>query len=382
MSSILDMSPGKPDYWSEISNFLLKHFITNERFDVILMQNVNFNYLTNALFWILLSFSGGFAGFFKVFEVFLKSSNIKYYKRKQFVRSIWNIAFYAACSLFLYFYNQFMILPQLSKNQGRYSLFYSSENLIFFKSQQCEKFQFYSLFIITFYIHGAILDFKEADILEAASKALYTLALIAVDVYKYENYFVGLNLSIGLYNIITECLFILALQLSIKNRLIFQVFLGLRIASWSHVFISLIPFKYLVPTLFAKDFKIILNIIIWLWYGLSIWNSPVLQYFYHQIYHNTPVDCTGEGSAAKCILLRDSSEFRHFKSLKKAYLELKIAHEKLRVSNMSAETSESSSAKAFQAIKCIMTLKRKLKRIREGRGSTADDETEDLATDC
>ncbi|XP_067636921.1 uncharacterized protein [Eurosta solidaginis] len=385
MTSILDMKPGPPDYWADIYNFFLplKYLITNERLDA-LMQQMDLNYLMNAMFWIFLFFAAGFMLFYKISEVFLKLSNVKFYNRKQFARTIWNVSFYAACTLFLYFYNEFMLLPQLSKNQGRYSLFYSSENMIFYRSQQCEKFQFYSLFIITFYLHSAILDFKESDYLEAGSKTLYLLALVALDFFKYESYFVGLNLSLGIYNILTETLFLLALINSNGSRLLFQVFLGLRIASWSHVFISLLPFKYLVPTLFAKNFKLTLNVIIWLWYGISIWNSPVLQYFYHQIYHSSPMDCSGEGSAAKCILLKDSSEHRHFKTLKKAYMEVKLAHEKLKVSTLTSPSgSESSftSAKAFQAIKCIMTLKRKLKRIREGRGSEIENDAEDMANE-
>ncbi|XP_075157573.1 uncharacterized protein LOC142230833 [Haematobia irritans] len=383
--SILDSRAHKLTLGEEISNFFLplKYLITTDRFDA-LVENIDFNYLANAMFWIFLLFSLGFVGFHNLFQVFLKTSNIKFYKRKQFSRSIWNIAFYAACTLFLYFYNEYVILPQLLKNQGRYSLFYSSEDHIFYKSQQCEKFQFYSLFIITFYLHGAMLDFKESDYLDGASKGLYLLALVAIDTYRYENYFVGVNLILGIYNIITEILSLLALQNSKRNILVYQIFLGLRIASWSHVFISLLPFTYLVPTLFAKNFKIILNIVIWLWYGLSIWNSPVLQYFYHQIYHNTPADCSGEGSAAKCILLKDSSEHRHFKALKKAYLEVKLAHEKLNSSSVMATGMEqSSSSKAYQAIKCIMVLKRKLKRIREGRGSEPEDDNDDtLSTDC
>lgn len=78
-----------------------------------------------------------------------------------------------------------MILPHLMKNQGRYSLFHSSDNLIFYRSLQYEKFQFYSIFIITFHLHGAMLDFKEADFLETASKGLYLSALIAIDVYRH-----------------------------------------------------------------------------------------------------------------------------------------------------------------------------------------------------
>lgn len=104
----------------------------------------------------------------------------------------------------------------------------------------------------------------------------------------------------------------------------------------------------------------------------------------------------------RCILLKDSSDHRHYKCLKKAYLEVKLAHEK-KTSSTLAPTTESSSAKAFQAIKCIsrwiiisrylffttkvftlpgiMTLKRKLKRIREGRGGENCDDVDDMTTD-
>ncbi|EDW27806.1 GL19814 [Drosophila persimilis] len=382
MTSILDMKAGPPDYWAEISNFFLplKYLITNDRFDAF-VQDIDLYYLINAVFWIFVALSCGFYGFQRVFQFFLKSSNMKYFKRKQFARLIWNIAFYAASCLFLHFYNEFMILPQLMKNQGRYSLFYSSENLIFYRSHQLEKFQFYSIFIITFYLHGAMLDYKEADFLEVGSKGLYLLALVAIDVYRYENYFVGLNLTLGLYSILTEVLALLSLPSSNRNRLVYQMFLGLRIAAWAHVFINLLPFKYFIPTLFAKNFKLPLNVAIWLWYGLSIWNSPVLQYFYHQIYHSNPSDCSGEGSAAKCILVKDSIEYRHYKTLKKAYLEVKLAHEKATANAMPASESASASAKTFQAIKCVMMLKRKLKRIREGRGHEPEDDNEDVTTD-
>lgn len=132
-------------------------------------------------------------------QFFLKSSNVKYFKRKQFARLIWNIAFYSACCLFLHFYNEFMILPHLMKNQGRYSLFHSSDNLIFYRSHQYEKFQFYSIFIITFYLHGAMLDFKDADFLEAASKGLYLLSLVAIDVYRYSTSTFNHKQCIALY---------------------------------------------------------------------------------------------------------------------------------------------------------------------------------------
>eukprot|EP00099_Drosophila_melanogaster_P010705 NP_001285014.1 uncharacterized protein Dmel_CG1636, isoform C [Drosophila melanogaster] len=381
MTSILDMKAGPPDYWAEISNFFLplKYLITNDRFDSM-VRDIDLYYLINGVFWIFVALSCGYYAFQRLFQFFLKSSSMKHFQRRLFARVIWNIAFYAASCLFLHFYNEFMILPQLMKNQGRYSLFYSSENLIFYRSHQAEKFQFYSIFIITFYLHGAWLDFKDADFLEVGSKGLYLLSLVAIDVYRYENYFVGLNLTVGLYSILTEVLALLVLPSTNSHRIIYQVFLGLRIMVWAYVFVNLLPFKYFIPTLFAKNFKLSLNVPIWLWYGLSIWNSPVLQYFYHQIYHTAPSDCSGEGSAAKCILVKDTSEFRHYKTLKKAYLEVKLAHIRTTSNSLPSETS-SASAKTFQAIKCVMMLKRKLKRIREGRGHEPEDDNDDQAID-
>ena len=70
MSSILDMRTAKPTIWEELGNLFLplKYIITSERFDA-LVENINFNYLVNAMFWIFLCFSFGFVGFQKLFQV-------------------------------------------------------------------------------------------------------------------------------------------------------------------------------------------------------------------------------------------------------------------------------------------------------------------------
>lgn len=296
---------------------------------------------------------------------------MKYYKRRQFARSIWNISFLAAATVFLYFYNEFMIIPslELGTNTGR--LFPTYEHIIFFKGQSCDQIKPHTLLIITFYLHGAILDARESDYTEGASKICFFMAMTAVNGFRYENYFVGFNIIVGVYLILAELLFILALQTTKHKNLIYQVYLGLKIASWAHVFISLIPFKYLVPTLFAKNFKLSLNVAIWLWYGLTIWNSPILQFFNHQIYHATPMDCLGEGSAAKCILLRDSSEYRHYKTLRKAYFEVKLAHDKI-MNVLPATSNANAATKTFKTLRAFMTLKRKVKRIREGKADSSD----------
>lgn len=52
----------------------------------------------------------------------------------------------------------------------------------------------------------------------------------------------------------------------------------------------------------------------------------------------------------RCILLKDTSEYRHYKTLKRAYIGVKLAHERA-ISNQ-LPASESASAKTYQAIKC------------------------------
>lgn len=41
----------------------------------------------------------------------------------------------------------------------------------------------------------------------------------------------------------------------------------------SYVFLNVLPFNYLIPTLNAKDFKLWFTIFLWVWYGSCIWNS-------------------------------------------------------------------------------------------------------------
>lgn len=53
----------------------------------------------------------------------------------------------------------------------------------------------------------------------------------------------------------------------------------------------------------------------------------------------------------RCILIKDTSEYRHYKTLQRAYLEVKLAHEK--TTSNSLPTTESASAKTYQAIKCM-----------------------------
>uniref|UniRef100_A0A1B0DMA4 Uncharacterized protein n=1 Tax=Phlebotomus papatasi TaxID=29031 RepID=A0A1B0DMA4_PHLPP len=186
--------------------------------------------------------------------------------------------------------------------------------------------------------------------------------------------------------IATEVLLLSALHTSTSRDILFILYATCRFITWSYVFLNLMPFKFLLPTLYVKNFNAWLNIFSWLWYGSCVWNSvsivggwhaktdadPILQFIYHQTFHIAPIECIGGGNVAKCIMLKDSPDVRHYKTLQKSVLEVKLAAEK---TNGNTAQTESSSARTFQTIKCMMTLKRKLRRIRENRdGKMKNDE--------
>lgn len=75
----------------------------------------------------------------------------------------------------------------------------------------------------------------------------------------------------------------------------------------------------------------------------------------------------------RCILLNDTRKFRDYRNLERAYLELKLFQDNSKLAGTRHGDGENSSAKAFQTIKCVLALKRKLKRMRENRDRLSGD---------
>lgn len=144
---------------------------------------------------------------------------------------------------------------------------------------------------------------------------------------RFENYAVVLNINLGFYCIATNLLELVALHTDRNNEALFNTILGIRLMSFGYIFLNFLPFQYLIPTLYSKDFKLLLNISFFCFYMSCIWSSPFLTMIYHQLFHISAADCIGENSIARCIMLRDSQEIRHYKNLQKAYLELRLSNE-------------------------------------------------------
>lgn len=217
-----------------------------------------------------------------------------------------------------------------------------------------------------FHIVGSLLDLHARDVSNAIPKVLYTCLLMTCYVYGYENYSVVLSINMFLFTMFSELLSTLALHSNKEELMMFRVFSGFKFASWIYIFLNFLPFQYMIPTLHAKDFNLTLNVIFIVWYISQIWTSPLLLVFHHQLYHLVASDCPGENSLTRCLMLRDSPELKHHNNMKRAFLEVKLHHQRHQLNKLNLSES-AASATTFQTIKCVMTLKRKLKRIRESR---------------
>jgi len=241
------------------------------------------------------------------------------------------------------------------------------KSLLFFRPCDLVKFKLVSYLICAFYTVGALIDLHARDLLEAISKTLFGVLLLTCHFFGFENYSILLNINLSLFYVFTELLALLALHTNREQHAMLRILLAFKFVSWTYMFLSFLPFQYLLPTVHAAgDFRFLLCGIFVAWYIAKVWTSPLLQVFYHQLYHLNPADCPGEGSMTRCLLVKDSPELRHWKCLRKAYLEVKLHNDRHQLNKLNLSESAAKS-KAFQTIKCVMTLKRKLKRIRENQ---------------
>ncbi|XP_055634486.1 uncharacterized protein LOC129774671 [Toxorhynchites rutilus septentrionalis] len=327
----------------------------------------------NSIFWLCCLLTVMFFYFKRSLELVLRRGRIRTLKHSQTIQLAWNICFYAAATVFLGLYHKLLIRPEIRNQSSKY--FPQYNNTIFLTACDSVKFEIVTMVLVAFDIIGTMVRMRNHDYSEAISKSFYASLLLCCFMLRLENYSVLLNIYLGVYNVFQETLLLLSLHTSKKCDTTLRLYVILNFSSWSYLFLNILPFEFLIPTLYAnsKELHLYLNVIFWLWYCSCIWNSPILKLLYHKIYHLHPYDCIGGESSVRCILLNDNRRFRHYRNLERAYLELKLYHDKSKIVGTRHGGTENSSAKAFQTIKCVLALKRKLKRMRENRDQLSVD---------
>lgn len=254
-------------------------------------------------------------------------------------------------------YHNFFVQPELDREMEIWST--KQKSPLFYQPCDTVKlhYKIVTFLLLGFQILGTILELNARNFLEVISKILYSFLMLACYFNEYENFFVVLNINIGFYNMFSELLSLLALY-SDKDRIL----MGFKIISWIYIFLNILPFQYVIPTLSAGHLVLSVNLLSF--YVSIIWTSPLLQICNHQLNHlKVSGDCPGGKSISRCIMHKDSKEFQHYITLKHACEQVKLHRQRHQLNKLNlSETA--ASATAFQTLKCVLTLKRKLKRIR------------------
>ncbi|XP_058127552.1 uncharacterized protein LOC131290800 [Anopheles ziemanni] len=321
----------------------------------------------NTIFWLSCILGVLFLQFKRLLRVLLRLGRLQGRKFAQIAHHLWNICFYTASTIFLLLYQMLLIRPEVVRESGKY--FPQYNNAIFATACDPAKLEIITLVLVSFKVFGTVAKLSNGDYSEAFSNVLYGTLLMCCLLMRLENYCILLNLYTAVYSAFEEFFLLFACHVSKKRSIELTCFVILKFCTWSYLFLNVLPFEFLIPTLYARSDLFTLKLCFWLWYCSCIWNSPLLKLLYHQIYHTHPKDCAGGDSAIQCILSSDWRSYRHFRNLEHAYYELKLHQSREKMH--STRSGENVSMTAFQTIKCVVSLKRKLKRLRENRDQMA-----------
>ncbi|XP_063703459.1 uncharacterized protein LOC134833159 [Culicoides brevitarsis] len=323
----------------------------------------------NALLYSFIFISGFYFSFKRMFQSLYKKAKCRQASLvSQNIRIIWSTCFIMTQIIFLEMYHSQFISPEFERETRQ--LFPKFSNSLFFKVCDMKKFMLVTLILSSFYILEALIDLNERNFANSLSKFLFSAVLLTCYRQRLENYSVLLNIYVGLYGIIVHITHFFAINISTKRHTFLQINVIVRLLAWIFIYLNILPFDFLIPTINASAQKasLELNLLFWGWYIVRVWNSPFLKYFYHETYHING-DCVGDQSVYKCILLEDTPEQKYLRTMKRICVELKTI-QKQKLLEKTLRSEETSSAKTFQTIKCIMALKRKLRRIRARDGTS------------
>uniref|UniRef100_A0A8W7Q0Z8 Uncharacterized protein n=1 Tax=Anopheles coluzzii TaxID=1518534 RepID=A0A8W7Q0Z8_ANOCL len=296
----------------------------------LLSSEHSFRETLNSIFWLSCLLGLVFVQFRRLVVRLLRLGRVKAHRHGPTVQHLWNICFYASATIFLLLYQALLIRPEVMRETGKY--FPQYINAIFATACDPAKFEIVTVVLVSYRVLTTVTQLSRGDYSVAFSGALNAALLLCCFALRLENYSILLNLYLAVYGAGEEAFLLAASR------------------------------TFLIPTLYARRELLPLKVCYWLWYCSCVWNSPLLKLLYHKIYHLHPHDCAGGGSAFRCILSDDWQNFRHFRNLKQAYLELKLQESKQKVNKVTL--TDVSAKTAYQTIKCVLTLSESLKDAR------------------
>lgn len=253
-------------------------------------------------------------------------------------------------------------------------------SFIFLRSCDVVKFKLITLLIGSFTIFSGICDIYHDRKLKATGKFTFALLLALCYHEKLENFSIILLIYFGLMQMFASLLSLLALHTDEDDIVLFRLYMSLKLVTWSYFYFNFIPTRYALPILVhLSELKTSTSAAFLLWYIAELCFSPFYSSLVHRLFHKSTVSCHGKSSMSKCVMLENGDELNYQTRMRRCFTEVQLHQQ--RINNLDklfddGEEEASAGNKTMQMLKCLMTMKRKVKRMRERRTSATDADTE------
>jgi hypothetical protein len=287
---------------------------------------------------------------------------------RQSIHSTFHLLFFTCSTLFLLiYYNLFLNFREYEKDR---------EKFIFSQSCDIVKFKIITLLIGSFTIFSGICDIYHRKKSKAITKFLFTLLISFCYASSLENFSIILLIYFGLMQMFANLLALLALYTDDEDIVFYRLYMSLRIVTWTYFYFNFLPFRYVFP-IFNQLHQLKTSTVVsfFIWYLSEMFSSPITSIAIHKMFHT---NCHGQSSMSKCLMLENGEELKYQTQMRRFLTEIKLHQQRVNNFNKLDEPNEASRAnQTMQMLKCLMTMKRKVKRIREQRrssSSSTDDE--------
>jgi hypothetical protein len=277
------------------------------------------NFVHGVGFYLCL-FSVSFYCLLNFLQTFLKRTTVlRRYQRHQFAHLTFTLTFHASSAVFL------VTKQNLQHSVDERPLLSHAAFLFQRTCESAEVFHTVTVILVSFFLFYLFVDMFDANPLGFVMKLLYIVVLVYCYRCRLENLSTALNIRLAAFYVISKLTTLVALVSNRKKRVWIRFLATLKLCVWSFCFLNVVPIRYLLPAIQSPlNGNQWLVVVLGLWYTSAIWNSPILKYFYHQLYHVGQEDCVGRDSVSRCVLLRDSEERRHLLLLQESVIKINL----------------------------------------------------------
>lgn len=258
---------------------------------------------------------------------------------------------------------------------------------IFLRSCDVVKFKIITLLIGSFTIFSGICDaYHGRRKAKAAAKFVFVVLIGLAYLEKLENFSIILLIYFGLMQMFASLLALLSIHTDEDDIILFRLYMSLKLVTWSYFYFNFIPTRYALPLLVhLGELRASTSCAFLVWYIAELAASPFYSSLIHRLFHKSTVDCHGRSSMSKCVMLENGAELNYQTRMRRSFTEIQLYQQRINNLDKLFEDPGASDAsagnKTMQMLKCLMAMKRKVKRMRSDRRPTTSSTDADTEID-